>query len=37
VQGSLLDLDYLGHWAAILKVQTELDSLIEGRIKPKQT
>ncbi|MCE5266679.1 MAG: hypothetical protein LLG00_02180 [Planctomycetaceae bacterium] len=37
VQGSLLDLNYLRHWAAILHVQTELDALIEGRIKPKQT
>jgi len=37
VQGNSLDLDYLRHWAAVLQVQKELDALIEGRIKPKQT
>ncbi len=37
VQGSVLDLTYLRQWAGILDVETELDALIEGRIKPKQT
>jgi hypothetical protein len=37
VQGSALNLNYLRHWAALLHVQRELDSLVEGRIKPKQT
>jgi hypothetical protein len=37
VQAGLLDLTYLRRWAAILHVQTELNALIEGRIKPKQT
>jgi hypothetical protein len=37
VQSSSLDFNYLRHWAAILDVQAELDALIEGRIRPKQT
>jgi hypothetical protein len=37
VQGNSLDLGYLQHWAVILHVQTELNALVEGRIKPKQT
>jgi hypothetical protein len=37
VQGAQLDSGYLLEWARVLGVQTELDALIAGRIKPKQT
>ena len=37
VQGIALDLNYSRQWATTLQVQAELDALIEGRIKPKQT
>ena len=37
VQGVALDLRYLQQWARVLHVQAELDAIVEGRIKPKQT
>jgi len=37
VQSGALDEDYLKDWAQELKVATELDRLLKGEIKPKQT
>jgi hypothetical protein len=37
VQGDALDRAYLKHWAQELKVITELNQLLSGEIKPKQT
>ncbi|HBO42724.1 MAG TPA: hypothetical protein DD670_02055 [Planctomycetaceae bacterium] len=37
VQGLMLDVDYLRQWAPTLDVQSDLDALIEGRIRPKTT
>jgi hypothetical protein len=37
VQSGALDVNYLKHWAQELKVTTELDRLLSGEIKPKQT
>ena len=32
-----LDIDYLLHWARELGVQREVDDLIAGKIRPKDT
>lgn len=37
VQGGSLDLRYVRQWAAALHVETELDALVAGRIRPKQS
>jgi hypothetical protein len=37
VQTAALDSDYLQQWASALGVQTELDALFAGRIRPKLT
>ena len=37
VQAGALDLDYLRHWAAELRVQSKLEDVLAGRIKPKAT
>ena len=37
VQGGALDKEYLRHWAAELSVARELEKLLRGEIKPKQT
>ena len=37
VQADALDKSYLRHWAQELKVRSELESLLSGEIKPKQT
>ena len=37
VQSGALDENYLKQWAQELKVATELDRLLKGEIKPKQT
>lgn len=37
VQSDKLDTGYLRHWAKQLGLSAELDALLSGRIKPKQT
>jgi hypothetical protein len=37
VQGDALDTDYLKHWAQDLEVSNNLERLLSGEIKPKQT
>jgi hypothetical protein len=37
VQGDALDTAYLCHWASILGVEQELESLLSGKLKPKST
>lgn len=37
VQGEALDKNYLRHWAQELKLTGELERLLSGEIKPKQT
>ena len=37
VQGAALDAGYLRHWADLLAVGGELERLLSGEIKPKQT
>ena len=37
VQGATLDVDYLHHWAAELKVDEVLRRLLQGEIRPKST
>lgn len=37
VQSSALDTRYLRHWAALLKVEHELEGLTTGKIRPKST
>jgi hypothetical protein len=37
VQADALDKNYLRHWATELKLVTELERLLRGEIKPKQT
>jgi len=37
VQAGTLDLDYLRHWAAELRVRSKLEDVLAGRIKPKAT
>jgi hypothetical protein len=37
VQSGLLDQKYLKHWAAKLRVASELEDILEGRIRPKNT
>ena len=37
VQGTALDVAYLRHWAAILKVEPLLNELLTGKIKPKSS
>jgi hypothetical protein len=37
VQAKMLDKDYLKHWAQELNVTHELEQLLSGQIKPKQT
>jgi len=37
VQGEALDSDYMKHWARQLNVLDQLDDLLAGRIRPKQT
>jgi hypothetical protein len=37
VQGEKLDAAYLKHWAVELGVLTELQKLLSGETKPKQT
>jgi hypothetical protein len=37
VQTTALDSDYLQRWAPALGIQAELDALIAGRIRPKNT
>jgi hypothetical protein len=37
VQSAALDSAYLHRWATVLDVQTDLDALIAGRIRPKST
>jgi hypothetical protein len=37
VQADALDKDYLRQWAQELKLTSELERLLSGEIKPKQT
>lgn len=37
VQADVLDMKYLQHWAGKLEVESELNDLIHGRLRPKNT
>jgi hypothetical protein len=37
VQQNALDATYLSHWARVLDVQSHLNDLVTGRVKPKRT
>jgi len=37
VQGEKLDREYLGKWAEALQVSSELEQLLQGKVKPKRT